>query len=213
MARRPLVHSVLVVERTPLRIAMLAPPWIEVPPAGYGGIEYVVDLLCCELVRRGHSVVLFASPGSRSPATVRPLLAGPHPDEIGQALYEADHVARAFEEVDQAAAAGMPFDLVHDHSGFTALAMADRISTPVLHTLHGPFTEATKRFYARHGRKAGIVAISHTQLAEAPVELGASTVIPNPIAIAEWPLRRKKDDYLLWVGRVKIGRASCRERV
>jgi hypothetical protein len=27
-----------------LRIAMLAPPWIPVPPPGYGGIEAVVDL-------------------------------------------------------------------------------------------------------------------------------------------------------------------------
>jgi hypothetical protein len=29
-----------------LRIAVLAPPWIAVPPPGYGGIEAVVDLLC-----------------------------------------------------------------------------------------------------------------------------------------------------------------------
>ncbi len=26
-----------------LRIAMLAPPWLPVPPPGYGGIESVVD--------------------------------------------------------------------------------------------------------------------------------------------------------------------------
>ena len=36
----------------PLRIAMLAPPWIPVPPQGYGGIEAVVDLLCEALVER-----------------------------------------------------------------------------------------------------------------------------------------------------------------
>jgi hypothetical protein len=29
-----------------VRIAMLAPPWIPVPPPGYGGIEHVVALLC-----------------------------------------------------------------------------------------------------------------------------------------------------------------------
>ena len=28
----------------PLRIAMLAPPWIAVPPPGYGGIETVVAI-------------------------------------------------------------------------------------------------------------------------------------------------------------------------
>src|SRR5579875_2926158 len=45
----------------PLRIAMLAPPWIPVPPSGYGGIEAVVDAITRELVRRGHEVTLFAA--------------------------------------------------------------------------------------------------------------------------------------------------------
>jgi glycosyltransferase involved in cell wall biosynthesis len=38
-----------------LRIAMLAPPWIPVPPPTYGGIEAVVDLLCEALVARGQA--------------------------------------------------------------------------------------------------------------------------------------------------------------
>jgi hypothetical protein len=29
-----------------LRVAVVAPPWIPVPPSGYGGIEAVVELLC-----------------------------------------------------------------------------------------------------------------------------------------------------------------------
>ena len=47
-----------------LRIAVLAPPWIPVPPPAYGGIEEVVDLLCEGLVSAGHSVTLFAAPGA-----------------------------------------------------------------------------------------------------------------------------------------------------
>lgn len=189
---------------------MLAPPWIEIPPPGYGGVEQVVDLLCRELVQRGHAVTLFAAPGSSSSATVHPSLNRPHPDAIDEALYEADHVAQAFDAIDLAAAAGRPFDLVHDHSGFTALAMANRIATPVLHTLHGPFTEDASRFYARHGHKAAIVSISQTQLAEAPPELAVSEVIPNPIDVGSWPLRRRKDDYLLWIGRMAADKGPHR---
>jgi len=210
MTARLSPHSVRAVKTTPLRIAMLAPPWIEIPPAGYGGIEQVVDLLCRELVQRGHSVTLFAAPGTSSSATVRPLLDRPHPDAIGAALYEADHVALAFEAVDLAATAGVPFDVVHDHSGFTALAMADRIATPVLHTLHGPFTDDTSRFYARHGHKAAIVAISRGQLAKAPAGLTVSAVIPNPIDVGSWPLCRRKDDYLLWIGRMAADKGPHR---
>ena len=38
----------------PLRVAMLAPPWISVPAPGYGGVESVVSTLTEALVRRGH---------------------------------------------------------------------------------------------------------------------------------------------------------------
>ena len=48
----------------PLRIAMLAPPWISVPAPGYGGVESVVSTLTEALVRRGHDVTLFCAPGS-----------------------------------------------------------------------------------------------------------------------------------------------------
>lgn len=51
----------------PLRIAVLAPPWIPVPPRGYGGIEAVVDLLCATLVKRGHDVTLLPRPGRSQP--------------------------------------------------------------------------------------------------------------------------------------------------
>lgn len=189
---------------------MLAPPWIPVPPPGYGGIEAVVDLLTRELVRRGHDVTLFAAPGSRSPAEVRTLLDRPHPDEIERSLHEVDHVARAFAEIDAARRRGRPYDVVHDHCGFAALAMADRLSTPLVHTLHGPFTPDTTRFYAHHGRKAHMVAISHAQLGDGPPTLEAAGVVPNPIDADEWPLVRDKEPFLLWVGRMTADKGPHR---
>jgi glycosyltransferase involved in cell wall biosynthesis len=186
---------------TPLRVAMLAPPWISVPPPGYGGVESVVGALTDALVRRGHAVTLFCAPGSRSSAQVVPLLEEAHPEEIERSLYEVDHVARAFEEIDLAVY-DRRFDVVHDHCGFTALAMADRLDTPFVHTLHGQFTVSTAAFYARHGHKAALVGISEAQLASAPAGLRPVGAIPNPIDVRAWPLRERKDDYLLWIGRM-----------
>jgi glycosyltransferase involved in cell wall biosynthesis len=185
----------------PLHVAMLAPPWISVPPPGYGGVESVVDVLTEALVRRGHAVTLFCAPGSVSSARVVCLLDESHPDEIERSLYEVDHVARAFEEV-ELASGDECFDVVHDHCGFTALAMADRLDTPLVHTLHGQFTASTAAFYARHGHKAALVGISQAQLASAPAGLEAVGAIPNPIDLRAWPLREHKDDYLLWIGRM-----------
>jgi glycosyltransferase involved in cell wall biosynthesis len=184
-----------------LRIAMLAPPWISVPAPGYGGVESVVSTLTEALVRRGHDVTLFCAPGSESSATVVTLLKESHPDEIERSLYEVDHVGQAFDRIDLAAMDDR-FDVIHDHCGFTGLAMAQRIDTPLVHTLHGPFTAATAAFYARHGHKGALVGISRTQLSSAPPELGLIPSIPNPIDLRAWPLRERKGDYLLWIGRM-----------
>ena len=200
---RPLGGPPVLGRRSPaLHVAMLAPPWIPVPPPGYGGVESVVSALTEALVARGHMVTLYCAPGSRSSATVVPLLDVGHPDEIERSLHEADHVSRAFDEI-ELAPPGRRFDVVHDHCGFTTLAMADRLDTPVVHTLHGQFTSSTAAFYARHGTKAALVGISRAQLASrvAPAGIDA-VVIPNPIDVRSWPFREEKDGYLLWIGRM-----------
>ncbi|HJP65360.1 MAG TPA: hypothetical protein VKA30_03550, partial [Actinomycetota bacterium] len=53
-----------------MRIAEIAPPWLAVPPKGYGGIEWVVALLADGLVERGHDVTLFATGDSETKATL-----------------------------------------------------------------------------------------------------------------------------------------------
>jgi glycosyltransferase involved in cell wall biosynthesis len=185
-----------------LRIAMLAPPWIPVPPPGYGGIEFVVALLCDALVKMGHEVELFCAPGSSSSAKVHPLLEAAHPEHIERALFEADHVACAFAAIDSEAEQGRPFDVLHDHCGFTPLAMADRESTPLVHTVHGPFDHDTTPYYARHGRKGHVVCISRSQAGMAPEEAAVDAVVYNPIDVDAWPVGYRKDDYLLFMARM-----------
>lgn len=181
---------------------MLAPPWIPIPPPGYGGIEFVVALLCDALVEHGHDVELFCAPGSSSRAKVHPLLESPHPEHIERALFEADHVACAFAAIDGRADGSRPFDVVHDHCGYTPLAMADRLSTPLVHTVHGPFDHDTTPYYARHGRKGRVVCISRSQASMAPEQSEVRSVVYNPIDVDSWPVGYIKDDYLLFVARM-----------
>ena len=47
-----------------MRIAVVSTVYKQTPPIGYGGIERVVSTYVEELVRRGHDVTLFATPGS-----------------------------------------------------------------------------------------------------------------------------------------------------
>jgi glycosyltransferase involved in cell wall biosynthesis len=80
--------------------------------------------------------------------------------------------------------------------------MASRVGVPVVHTVHVPLIGDTAAFYQRHGHKVDLVAISHSQLEHAPPGIRAAAVVPNPLAVDRWPLRVRKDDYLLWIGRM-----------
>jgi glycosyltransferase involved in cell wall biosynthesis len=185
-----------------LHIAVLAPPWIPVPPPGYGGIEFVVALLCDTLVDFNHDVELFCAPGSRSRAKVHPLLDRAHPESIERALFEGDHAGRAFRAIAAAAAGPHPFDVVHEHSVYTALALADRLDTPYVHTVHNPFDHDTKPYYAVNGHNGAVVCISRAQAGMAPDPNIVDAVVHNPIDIDNWPVGYQKEDYLLWVGRM-----------
>ena len=101
---------------------------------------------------------------------------------------------------------GDRFDVIHDHCGFTALAMADRIDTPIVHTLHGQFTAETRAaFYARHGHKATLVGHQPRAARVGAARAGSDRLDPQPDRRAAWPLQERKDDYLLWIGRMTPG--------
>jgi len=186
----------------PLRIAMVAPPWISIPAPTYGGIEEVVRLLCQGLVARGNHVTLFAAPESESDARVVEVLDDPHPDQIEHSLIEAAHVGSVFGRIERERLHAGGFDVVHDHCPAVALAMADQLPEPFVHTLHGPFDDERTELYRRQGHKATLVAISDSQRSQAPEGVDCRHVVPNPIELDEWPFQDEKDDELLFLGRL-----------
>src|SRR5438067_5749344 len=100
-----------------MRIAQIAPPWIAVPPKGYGGIEWVVALLTDGLVERGHDVTLFASGDSRTRARLDATFAeAPGSRFINSIWHDTVHTLHAYRAPDA-------FDVYHVHSPFSALAV------------------------------------------------------------------------------------------
>jgi glycosyltransferase involved in cell wall biosynthesis len=180
-----------------MKIAQIAPPWFAVPPAGYGGIELVVALLADGLTERGHDVTLFASGGSETKATlVSPLIDPPDPALLGNPWFDAYHALSSY------LAIGDEFDVVHDHSGITGSAMGAllRGNPPVVHTLHGPWTALTRRYYALLYEYVHLVAISESQRADNP-DVGYAGTVHNGIDLHEYPFRADKDDFLIYIGR------------
>ncbi|MGH8837254.1 MAG: glycosyltransferase, partial [Actinomycetes bacterium] len=95
----------------PLRIALVAPPWIPIPPRGYGGIEAMLADLTGALVRRGHDVVLIGAGENGTPARFLTTYAEPPTSRLGGSMPEVVHAARAARYLDQ-----LEVDVVHDHS-------------------------------------------------------------------------------------------------
>lgn len=179
-----------------MRIAMVAGPWIALPPGGYGGIELVVASLTEELVRRGRDVLLFAPGDSRTSARLYPIV--PHhsgqdwPVAIGMLLFGAtSNYAYARAIIEGAA-------LVHDHT-----LMETDLPIARLHTLHGPATpevvERCRRMSAS-GRDH-FVAISARQRALYGEGLNWAGTVHNGIDVDAAPFGAAKGDYLLFVGR------------
>jgi glycosyltransferase involved in cell wall biosynthesis len=180
-----------------MRIAQLAPPWITVPPAGYGGTEWVVQQLCDELVARGHEVVLYATGDSHTAAELRPLFPAQMPDVLGMTPYDARHVSFAFADIEKGG-----FDLIHDHSGFIGIAFSRYLATPMLHTVHCAFDEAAYGFYEQFQREVGYIGISKYQQSMGPPKMNWAGLAYNAIAVEQWPYTPEKGDYLLAFGRV-----------
>ncbi|MGQ9476017.1 MAG: glycosyltransferase family 4 protein [Actinomycetota bacterium] len=179
-----------------MRIAVIAPVWIPIPPEGYGGIERVLKLLVDELVKRGEEVTLFAAGPCRTLARQVISLEEAPTSHLGETLFDAYHVGQAYKAI-----ASGPYELAHDHSGFLGPAFAGLIPQPVVHTLHGPFTDDTRLFYRAFRDDCHYVAISWRQRDGCP-ELNYIGVVPNAVDVEEHRPSPEKEDYLVCVSRI-----------
>ncbi|WP_111721510.1 glycosyltransferase family 4 protein [Homoserinimonas sp. OAct 916] len=179
----------------PLRIGVIAPPWFELPPIGYGGIESVVADLVDQLSDRGHEVMLFGAGRDRTRATrFYSTFATPPSERLGTPVPEVIHAARAAAELRNARV-----DLVHDHTlAGPLLAYGRRVPTVV--TMHGPVLGELGDYYAALGDAIEMVAISSSQRRLNP-RLNWVGTVHNAIDVSSFPVRTHKDDFLLWLGR------------
>ena len=178
-----------------LRIAMVAPPWYQIPPDGYGGIEAMVYSLSEELTARGHDVTLIGAGKPAVSGGFRQTYAEPPSAKIGQPIPEVTHALVAAEHLDE-----LDADVVHDHSLAGPLTARARRS-PTLVTTHGPIEGDMADYYANLGPNVCLVAISEFQRSRAP-DLPWSGVVHNAIPVEEYPFRAEKDDYCLFLGRM-----------
>jgi glycosyltransferase involved in cell wall biosynthesis len=181
----------------PLRIAIVAPPWFEIPPNAYGGIELMVYNLVEGLVAQGHEVTLIAAGESHTSARFRATF-DRTPAGLGElrgGTIELIHASRADRIIRE-----LDLDIVHDHSQAGPLTAAGRLP-PTVVTAHGPASGRLGEYYRSLGDGVRFVAISNAQRASAP-EVPWIETVHNGIDVDAYPFRDRKDDFLLFLGRV-----------
>jgi glycosyltransferase involved in cell wall biosynthesis len=178
-----------------MRIGLISPPWLPVPPLGYGGIELVVDRLARGLVDAGHEVLLAAPGDSTCPVPLVPGLpdAAAHAELTDHSLVELRHVKAAY-----AAMQGM--DLVHDHTIAGPLYRYRPVSLPVVTTNHGAFVYGLGDLYQAMS-DVTIVAISEHQASTA-TNVRVNRVIHHGVDLDTVPVGDGRGGYACFLGRM-----------
>lgn len=177
-----------------MRIAQVAPVWERVPPVRYGGIELVCSLLTEELVARGHDVTLFASGDSTTEAKLSSVYYVPQREAIGIEVVDLYHVSQAYLRAGE-------FDIIHNHAGYSGIALAGFVDTPVLTTLHGIFTDENREFFLAFKDTVCYNSISDEQRRGCP-ELNYVGTVYNAVDVNTFPFCDSKQDYYLFMGRM-----------
>jgi len=175
---------------------VLAPPWFAVPPSGYGGIEWIVWLLADGLVDHGHDVTLFASGDSHTKAKLASVFDRAPSEQIGRSLPDLRHILACYERAEE-------FDVINDHTGPLGAVLGELLSTPVVHTVHGPLDGEPGDVYESIGRVApsvGLISISLNQRRPKP-DLNWIANVPNALDLEHYPCKPHRGDYLLFLGR------------
>lgn len=208
-----------------LRVAMIAPPWLSIPPKGYGGIEAVIYSLAKELKKLDVDVELFSIKESKIRGIKNHYLYRTEQySDIHKPTYESitinfAHLQFALNYIQKDGA----FDIIHDHNGFVGpavLAYATGHSgiPPVVHTIHGPpFSNKqtltggipdNAPFWTQLGKSKlpiHFIPISETLKNQAPKAMKHQMMaaVHNAVNVRDYAFgnRRKKKNYFLTLAR------------
>jgi glycosyltransferase involved in cell wall biosynthesis len=178
-----------------MRIGLVAPPFIAVPPLRYGGTELFVAHLAKELHGRGHAITVYANGDSALPCRVA--WRYPHTDwpldDVTRAQFKnADHTAWAI------AAAAASVDVLHLND-VVGLPFTMLVDVPTVLTIHHPHEPAISEQYLRYPN-VEYVAIARWLARAEPMP--HVHVVHHGIPTSTYTFADRKEDYVVFLGRM-----------
>ncbi len=178
-----------------MRIALIASPFISVPPKKYGGTELFISQLAEGLTRLGIDVVVYANGESTVAAELRWLYAKddwPIEGELYSSLKDLNHTSWAVSDCWRDA------NVIHLNNA-PGLAFARMPGPRLVYTVHHPHLPFLTAFYAGFP-EVEFVSISNFQRAREPLK--RIRTIHHGINVDSYRLQAKKSGYLSFLGRI-----------
>ncbi len=193
-----------------MKIAIVAPAMVPIPPPKYGGIEQIVDLLARGMAERGHQITVFCCGGSKiSGKNIRRIETSPYP-----AMEDLKRI-RMWEEKEILTVLSQEkdFDVIHFNYEPIILRfeidgksvnLLDRFSSSVALTFHNSTDVPLHQKYYRSAEslyRHTVVFVSENQHSRVPF-FPNSKVIYNGIPVEKFPMEKTKDNYFFFLGRI-----------
>jgi glycosyltransferase involved in cell wall biosynthesis len=179
-----------------MRVGIIAPPWVPVPPPAYGGTESMLDRLARGLVAAGHEVLLAAAANSSCQVPQVPGTTEAPEDAAltGDGVTELGHVVTAY-------AAMGDVDVIHDHTLAGPLSKFSAGPVPVVTTNHGPFDGPLGSLYSAMGGLP-VIAISQHQASTASSDVNIAAVIHHGVDVTAIPVGSGRGGYASFLARM-----------
>src|SRR5215472_14278787 len=178
-----------------MKISLIAPPFLSVPPQKYGGTELFIAVLARGLQQQGIEVTVYTIGESSIEVPTRwfyPRSQWPVQGELECTLKALNHASWAVAE------AARESDIIHSNSA-PALSFSRFISIPIVHTVHHTYDTAHTEFY-QSVPEASYVTISDAQRSKLPMP--QMRTIHHGVDPSIYPVGRQKRQYLSFLGRI-----------
>ena len=178
-----------------MRIALVASPFISVPPARYGGTELFIAQLAEGLQKLGFDVVVYANGESHLSTEVRWLYERnqwPIEGELYANLKDMNHSGWAIRD------AWEDSDIIHLNN-IPGLPYSRFEGPQFVYTIHHPHNQTLSDFYEFYPQ---VHFVSISQFQREREKMPRIRTIHHGVEMSRYPLQEKKGDYLAFLGRI-----------
>ncbi len=178
-----------------MRIALIAPPFIPIPPTHYGGTELFIAHLAEGLKKLGIDVVVYANGESKVDVEVRslyPKSEWPIDGEVYANLKDINHTAWAVRD------AWSDCDILHVNN-VPGLAFSRFSGPPFVYTVHHQHDSHLSDFYADYPQVCYVTISRYQQAGE---QMPHMRTIHHGVDMGLYKFEPRKKDYFAFLGRI-----------